>query len=167
MAFSQTEVFPDEFKDALGALLRPSGVPVGTPAWGDRSLHVLALWAGCAELWIAAKGNDGRGLEAFVATVLLSGDEWRVVLAWGHDMIHLPLQAVLTITTKTLEVEGNCSGGRVVVSLDLQADTIDVDVNHNVVLHLDVTKVETKPLWGSLTEHCLRHCHALGNRWLW
>ena len=35
VAFSQTEVFPDKFKDALGAPLRPSDVPVGTPAWGD------------------------------------------------------------------------------------------------------------------------------------
>ena len=35
VAFSQTKVFPHLFKDALGALLRPSDVPVGTAAWGN------------------------------------------------------------------------------------------------------------------------------------
>ena len=104
-------------------------------------------------------------MEASVATVLLSGVEWRVVVAWGHDMMLLPLQAVLYITPSTLEVDGFCSGGDVVVSLDLEAETIDVELNDKVVLRLVATMVEMRPLWGCPAAPCLPHRAALGESW--
>ena len=124
----------------------------------------LICEAGCADQWIAAKGHDGRGLEASIGTAFVSG-KWRVVVAWAHDMIQLPLDAVLHITPSSLHVEGFCRGGDVVVSLDLEANMIDVRVNGKGVLRLVVTEVETKPLWGCPTSISLMHCSALGLSW--
>ena len=121
--------------------------------------------AGCADQWIAAKGHDGRGLEASIGTAFVWGNKCRVVVAWGHDMIQLPLEAALHITPSSLHVKGLCRGGDVLVSLDLEANMIDVRVNAKGVLRLIVTKVETKPLWGCPTNISLMHCSTLGLSW--